>query len=142
MSEAATKEKPPVTAKVGAVADSIKVLTVMELVELKNLLEETFGVTAAAPMMMAGGAAAAGAGAGAEAAQAEEKTTFDVILKTVGDNKIQVIKAVRAVTSLGLKEAKDVVEGAPGPVKTGVSKDEAAKIKSELESAGAKVELK
>ncbi|MCI0652135.1 MAG: 50S ribosomal protein L7/L12 [Planctomycetes bacterium] len=114
----------------------------MELVELKNLLEETFGVTAAAPMMMAGGAAAAGAGAGAEAAQAEEKTTFDVILKTVGDNKIQVIKAVRAVTSLGLKEAKDVVEGAPGPVKTGVSKDEAAKIKSELESAGAKVELK
>lgn len=139
MSEAETAEKAPVSEKVQAVVDTIKNLSVMELVELKGALEDEFGVTAAAPMagMMMPMAGAAGGGE-----EAEEKTSFDVILKDAGDKKIQVIKAVRTITSLGLKEAKDVVEGAPKAVKEGVSKEEAEKVKADLEAAGATVELK
>ena len=126
---------------VSGLVDSIKGLSVMELVELKGALEDEFGVTASAgammmpPGMMAG---AGGDGGGGEA----EKDSFDVVLKDAGDKKIQVIKAVRGITSLGLKEAKDLVEGAPNAVKEGVSKEEAEKIKEELEKAGASVELK
>ena len=119
------------------VMDAIESMTVMELAELVKTLEEKFGVKAAAPV-----AAAAGAPAAGTAAPAEEKTTFDVILVSGGDKKIQVIKEVRGITNLGLKEAKDLVEGAPKPVKEGVSKDEAQKIKATLEAAGANVELK
>ena len=112
-------------------------MTVLELVELKNSLEETWGVTAAAPMAVAAPGAVAGDGAAAE-----EKTSFDVVLTGAGDKKIQVIKVVRALTGLGLKEAKDLVDGAPNPVKEGVAQDEADSIKSQLEEAGASVELK
>ena len=115
--------------------DQLSKLTVIEAAELAKKLEETWGVSAAAPV-----AAAAAPAAAAEAVA--EKDTFDVILATVGDKKINVIKEVRAITSLGLKEAKDLVEGAPKPVKEGVSKDEAAAIKKKLEEAGATVELK
>jgi large subunit ribosomal protein L7/L12 len=118
------------------VMDAIESMTVLELAELVKTLEEKFGVKAAAPMAAAAGVPAAAA------APAEEKTTFDVILVSGGDKKIQVIKEVRAITSLGLKEAKDLVEGAPKPVKEGVAKDEAQKIKATLEAAGAQVELK
>jgi large subunit ribosomal protein L7/L12 len=118
------------------VMDAIESMTVMELAELVKTLEEKFGVKAAAPV-----AAAAAPGAAA-ATPVEEKTTFDVILVSGGDKKIQVIKEVRGITNLGLKEAKDLVEGAPKPVKEGVSKDEAQKIKATLEAAGANVELK
>jgi large subunit ribosomal protein L7/L12 len=117
------------------VMDAIDSMTVLELAELVKTLEEKFGVKAAAPM-------AAAAGAPVAAAPVEEKTTFDVILVSSGDKKIQVIKEVRAITSLGLKEAKDLVEAAPKPVKEGVAKDEAQKIKATLEAAGAQVELK
>jgi large subunit ribosomal protein L7/L12 len=113
-------------------------LTVLEAADLAKLLEEKWGVSAAAPVAMM----AAGAGGGGEAAVAEEKTEFDVILTAAGAQKINVIKEVRAVTSLGLKEAKDLVEGAPKPVKEGVNKEEAEKIKKQLEAAGATVELK
>lgn len=117
-------------------------MTLLELKEFKDAFESKFGVTAAAPVaMMAGGAAAAGGGAAA-AAPVEEKTAFDVILDNAGANKINVIKEVRAVTSLGLKEAKDLVDAAPKPVKTGVSKEEAAKIKDLLVKAGATVSIK
>lgn len=119
------------------VLETLGKMTVLELVELKNAIEEEWGVTAAAPV-----AVAAAAPAGGDAAAAEEKDTFDVILTETGDKKIQVIKVVRAITGLGLKEAKDVVDGAPGPVKEGVAKDEAEKLKAELEEAGATVELK
>jgi large subunit ribosomal protein L7/L12 len=119
----------------------IKGMTVLELSELVKALEEEFGVSAAVPMAMAAGPAAGGAAAGGAAA-AEEQTDFTVILKEVGENKIAVIKAVREVTTLGLKEAKDLVEGAPKPVKEGVNKDEAATIKKKLEESGAKVEVK
>jgi large subunit ribosomal protein L7/L12 len=119
------------------IADELSSLTVLEAAELAKMLEEKWGVSAAAPVAMM--AAAAGGG---EAAAAEEKTEFDVILTAAGAQKINVIKEVRAVTSLGLKEAKDLVEGAPKPVKEGVSKDEAEKIKKQLEAAGATVELK
>jgi len=119
----------------------IKGMTVLELSELVKALEEEFGVSAAMPMAMAAGPAAGGASGGAAAA-AEEQTDFTVILKEVGENKIAVIKAVREVTTLGLKEAKDLVEGAPKPVKEGVNKDEAASIKKKLEESGAKVEVK
>jgi large subunit ribosomal protein L7/L12 len=113
-------------------------MTVLELSKLVKALEERLGVSAAAPVAVAAVAAhAAGA-----AAAAEEKTDFDVILKSFGDNKVAVIKEVRAITGLGLKEAKDLVEGAPKPVKEGVAKDEAEKIKAQLEGAGAAVELK
>ena len=111
-------------------------MPVLELVELINELEEDWGVSAAAPVAVA---AAAGGG---EAAAAEEKDEFDVVLTGFGDNKVAVIKAVRAVTGLGLKEAKDAVEGAPTPVKEGVGKDEAEDLKKQLEEAGASVELK
>jgi large subunit ribosomal protein L7/L12 len=124
---------------VKSVLDSLGKMTVLELVELKNAIEEEWGVTAAAPVAVA---AAAPVGGGGEAAAAEEKDTFDVVLTAAGDKKIQVIKVVRAITGLGLKEAKDVVDGAPGPVKEGVAKDEAEKLKAELEEAGASVELK
>jgi large subunit ribosomal protein L7/L12 len=119
------------------VMEAIEQMTVLELAELVKALEEKFGVKAAAPVAVA----AAGA-AGAAAAPAEEKTSFDVVLVSGGDKKIQVIKEVRGITNLGLKEAKDLVEGAPKPVKEGVSKDEAQKIKATLEAAGAVVELK
>jgi len=123
---------------VNQIIEAIEKMTVMELVELKKALEEKFGVTAAAPMMM--GAMPAMAGAAAPAV--EEKTEFDAILATIGTNKIQVIKVVRELTGLGLKEAKDLVDGAPKPVKEGVSKDEAQKIKAKLEEQGATVEVK
>jgi large subunit ribosomal protein L7/L12 len=115
-------------------------MTVLELVELKNKLEEEWGVTAAAPVAVAApGAAPAAAGDGAAA---EEQTAFDVILTEPGDKKIQVIKVVRGITSLGLKEAKDLVDGAPNPVKEGATREEAEEIKTQLEEAGAKVEVK
>jgi large subunit ribosomal protein L7/L12 len=123
------------------VLETLGKMTVLELVELKNKIEEEWGVTAAAPVAVAAAAPAAGGGDGGAAA-AEEKDTFDVILTAAGDKKIQVIKVVRAITGLGLKEAKDVVDGAPGAVKEGVAKDEAEKLKGELEEAGASVELK
>lgn len=120
---------------------AIKGMTVVELAELVKALETEFGVTAAVAVAAAPGGAASATGA-APAAAAEEKTEFTVILKEVGPNKINVIKAVREVTTLGLKEAKDLVEGAPKPVKEGVNKEEAASIKQKLEAAGASVELK
>jgi large subunit ribosomal protein L7/L12 len=120
--------------------EDLSALTVLEAAQLSKLLEEKWGVSAAAPVAVA---AAPGAGGGAAAAEAvEEKTEFDVILAAAGAQKINVIKEVRAITSLGLKEAKDLVEGAPKPVKEAVSKDEAAKIKAQLEGAGATVEIK
>ncbi|MFZ5564442.1 MAG: 50S ribosomal protein L7/L12 [Thermodesulfobacteriota bacterium] len=120
------------------VIDFIANMTVLELSELIKELEEKFGVSAAAPVaMMAGGMPGGG-----DAAAAEEKTEFDVILITAGDKKIQVIKEVRAITGLGLKEAKALVEEAPKPVKEGIPKDEAEKIKAQLESAGGQVEIK
>ena len=119
--------------------DDLSNLTVLEAAELSKLLEEKWGVSAAAPVAVAGVAAAGGGG---DAAAAEEKDEFDVILAEAGDKKINVIKEVRAVTGLGLKEAKDLVEGAPKPVKEAVPKDEAEEIKKKLEEAGAKVELK
>jgi large subunit ribosomal protein L7/L12 len=117
----------------------IKGMTVLELSELVKALEEEFGVSAAMPMAVAAGP---GGAAGGAAAAAEEQTEFTVILKEVGENKIAVIKAVREVTTLGLKEAKDLVEGAPKPIKEGVNKDEAATIKKKMEESGAKVEVK
>jgi large subunit ribosomal protein L7/L12 len=119
--------------------DQLGKMTVLELVELKDALEEAWGVTAAAPVAVAAGApAAAGDGAGA----AEEQTAFDVVLTGAGDKKIQVIKVVRAITGLGLKEAKDLVDSAPKPVKEGVPREEADSIKGQLEEAGASVEVK
>jgi large subunit ribosomal protein L7/L12 len=121
--------------------DQLGKMTVLELVELKNQLEEEWGVTAAAPVAVAapGAAPAAGGdGAGAE----EEQSAFDVVLTGAGDKKIQVIKVVRALTNLGLKEAKDLVDGAPSPVKEGVTREEADQMKAQLEEAGATVELK
>jgi large subunit ribosomal protein L7/L12 len=115
-------------------------MTVLELVELKNKIEEEWGITAAAPVAVAAPGAAAAAGDGGAAA--EEKTAFDVVLAEAGGQKIQVIKVVRAVTGLGLKEAKDLVDGAPNPVKEGVAQEEADQIKAQLEEAGATVELK
>ncbi len=122
--------------KITALVEEIKGLTILELNELVKAVEEEFGVSAAAPV------AVAGAVAGAAAPAAEEKTEFDVILTGFGDKKLGVIKAVREITGLGLKEAKDMVEGCPKPVKEGVSKDEAEKIKAALVEAGATVELK
>jgi len=117
------------------IVDDLSGLTVLEAAELAKLLEEKWGVSAAAAVAVAGPAAAA-------AAPAEEKTEFTVVLAAAGDKKIEVIKEVRAITGLGLKEAKDLVEGAPKPVKEGVNKEEADKVKAQLEKAGAKVELK
>src|SRR5579864_7556022 len=123
------------------ILDSIASLTVLELSELLKDFEERFGVTAAAPVAVAA-APAAGGGGGGEAAAEEEQDEFDVILAGAGDKKIQVIKEVRALTNLGLKEAKDLVDGAPKPVLERVSKDDAEKAKAQLEGAGASVELK
>ena len=124
-------------ADINAIADQLSTLTVMEAAQLAKLLEEKWGVSAAAPV-----AVAAMPGGAAAAAPAEEKTEFDVILVSGGEKKIQVIKEVRAITGLGLKEAKDLVEGAPKPVKEGVSKDEAAKLKKQIEDAGGQVDVK
>ncbi|AFH48616.1 Ribosomal protein L7/L12 [Ignavibacterium album JCM 16511] len=123
--------------KIAEIVEKIKALSLVEAAELKKALEEEFGVTAAAPVVVAGGPVAGG-----DAAPAEEKTEFDVILQSAGDKKINVIKVVRQHTGLGLKEAKDLVDGAPKTVKEGVSKDEAEKIKKELEEAGATVTIK
>ena len=124
--------------KIAEIVEKIKGLSLLEAAELKKALEEEFGVTAAAPVVVAGvGAPAAGGGAAAE-----EKTEFDVILQSIGDKKINVIKVVRAHTGLGLKEAKDLVDTAPKPVKEGVSKEEAEKLKKEFEEAGATVQIK
>ena len=131
--------------KIGSIIESIEGLNVLELVELKKAMEEKWGVTAAAPVFagaMAAGAAPAGGDGAAAAAPVEEKTEFDVILTAAGANKIQVIKAVRELTSLGLKEAKDLVEGAPKPVLEKVNKETADKAKEALEGAGATVTLK
>jgi len=125
---------------VSKVLDQLGKMTVLELVELKKSIEEEWGVTAAAPVAVAA-AGPAGGGDGAAAAE-EEKDSFDVVLTGAGDKKIQVIKVVRAVTGLGLKEAKDLVDGAPGTVKEGAPKEEAESIKAQLEEAGAGVELK
>lgn len=117
------------------IVDAIATKSLMEVMDLVKAIEEKFGVTAAAPVMMAAGPAAA-------AGPAEEQTEFNVILKAAGDKKVEVIKAVRAITGLGLKEAKDMVEGAPQTVKEGASKEDAEKMKKDLEAAGAQVELK
>jgi len=122
--------------------DIFKNMTVLELNDFLKAFEEEFGVTAAAPVVVGGGVAAAGGGGDGQAAAAEEKDEFDVILAAAGDKKIQVIKEVRALTSLGLKEAKDLVDGAPKPVLEKVSKEDAEKAKAQLEGAGATVELK
>jgi large subunit ribosomal protein L7/L12 len=120
------------------IVDELSSLTVLEAAELAKLLEAKWGVSAAAAVAVA----AAPVGAGASAAPVEEKTEFTVVLAAIGDKKIEVIKEVRAITALGLKEAKDLVEGAPKPIKEGIGKEEAEKIKAALEKAGAKVELK
>lgn len=135
-----TKEaKVELTEKMKSVMDSIEKMTVMELADLVKALEEKFGVSAAAAVSVAAGPAVAGAAA---AAPAEEKSTFTVVLASAGANKIQVIKELRTLTSLGLKEAKDLVDGAPKTIKEGATKDEADKMKKTLEAAGAKIELK
>jgi large subunit ribosomal protein L7/L12 len=120
------------------VLETLGKMTVLELVELKNAIEEEWGVTAAAPMA----AAAPAAAGGGDGAAAEEKSAFDVVITSAGEKKIQVIKVVRAITGLGLKEAKDLVDSAPGTVKEGVNQEEADSIKAQLEEAGAGVELK
>lgn len=125
-------------ADLAKIVDDLSSLTVLEAAELAKMLEEKWGVSAAAAVAVAAGPAAGGGAAAA----AEEQTEFTVVLANAGDKKIEVIKEVRAITGLGLKEAKDLVEGAPKPVKEGVSKDDAAKLKAQLEKAGAKVELK
>jgi large subunit ribosomal protein L7/L12 len=125
-------------ADLSKLVDELSSLTVLEAAELSKLLEEKWGVSAAAAVAVA----APGAGGGAAAAPVEEKTEFTVVLAAAGDKKIEVIKEVRALTGLGLKEAKDLVEGAPKNVKEGITKDEAEKVKAQLEKAGAKVELK
>jgi len=135
-----TKEaKVELTEKMKSVMDTVEKMTVMELADLVKALEEKFGVTAQAAVAVQ---AAGAPGAGAAQAQAEEKSVFNVVLASAGTNKIQVIKELRALTSLGLKEAKDLVDGAPKTVKEGATKEEADKIKKQLEAAGAKVELK
>jgi large subunit ribosomal protein L7/L12 len=129
--------KVELTEKMKTIMDTIEKMTVMELADLVKALEDKFGVTAAAPV-----AVAAAGGAAAPAAAAEEKTSFTVVLANAGANKIQVIKELRTLTSLGLKEAKDLVDGAPKTIKEGATKDEADKIKKQLETVGAKIELK
>jgi len=124
---------------VDTIFEELGKMSVLELVELKNKIEEEWGITAAAPVAVA---AFGGGAAGGDGAAAEEKTSFDVVLTEAGGQKIQVIKVVRAVTGLGLKEAKDLVDSAPKPVKEGVAQDEADQIKAQLEEAGATVELK
>src|SRR5215813_12765043 len=130
------------TDKIQTIVDQIKELTLLEASQLVKSMEETFGVSAAAAAVAVAPAAGAAAGGGEAAAPAEEKTEFDVILQAIGGNKINVIKVVREVTALGLKEAKDLVEAAPKAVKEGVSKEEAETIKQKLSDAGATVEVK
>jgi large subunit ribosomal protein L7/L12 len=125
-------------AGVDSIFESLGKMSVLELVELKNKIEEEWGVTAAAPVAVA----PAGGGGGGDGAAAEEKTSFDVVLTEAGGQKIQVIKVVRAVTGLGLKEAKDLVDSAPKPVKEGINQEEADSLKAQLEEAGAGVEIK
>ena len=124
---------------VDKIFDELGKMTVLELVELKKKIEDEWGITAAAPVAVA---AAGAAPAGGDGAAAEEKTSFDVVLTGAGQQKIQVIKVVRAITGLGLKEAKDLVDGAPNPVKEGINREEADSIKAQLEEAGASVEVK
>ncbi|MBM3329336.1 MAG: 50S ribosomal protein L7/L12 [Calditrichaeota bacterium] len=143
--EANPDGRPGLTASGGsvqAIIDAIEKMTVLELVELKKALEDKFGVTAAAPMAFAGAMPGMAGAAAAPAEEVEEQTEFTVMLIGAGEKKIQVIKEVRAITSLGLKEAKDLVDGAPKPVKEGISKEEALKIKAQIEEAGGTVELK
>ncbi len=132
------EKKVELTDKMKGMMDTIEKMTVMELADLVKALEEKFGVSAAAAVAVA----APGAGAGAAAPAAEEKSTFTVVLANAGASKIQVIKELRTITSLGLKEAKDLVDGAPKTIKEGATKEEAEKIKKQLEAAGAKIELK
>ena len=132
------EKKVELTDKMKGMMDTIEKMTVMELADLVKALEEKFGVSAAAAVAVA----APGAGAGAAAPAAEEKSTFTVVLANAGASKIQVIKELRTITSLGLKEAKDLVDGAPKNIKEGATKEEAEKIKKQLEAAGAKIELK
>lgn len=134
----AKEAKVELTEKMKSVMDTVEKMTVMELADLVKALEDKFGVVAAAAV----GVQVAGAGAAAAPAAAEEKTSFTVVLAAAGANKIQVIKELRTLTSLGLKEAKDLVDGAPKTVKEGATKEEADKIKKQLEAAGAKIELK
>ena len=136
MTEETTTEETAVSGKVGDIIETIGSLTVLELADLVKALEDKFGVSAAAPVMMAGG----GGGGGEEAPA--EKDSFDVVLTGAGEKKIQVIKVVREITSLGLKEAKDLVDNAPSNVKEGLEKDAAEELKAKLEAAGANVELK
>ena len=124
------------------IVEQLGKMTVLELVELKNALEEQWGVTAAAPVAVAAPGVAAPAGGDGAAAAEEEQTSFDVVLAAAGDKKIQVIKVVRALTGLGLKEAKDLVDSAPKPVKEGVPREEADSLKAQLEESGASVEIK
>ncbi len=135
--KAETKKKAKSGGNVDKILEMVETMTVLELSDLVKALEDKFGVTAAAPMAMMPGVMPAGG-----AAEAEEKTEFDVILKSVGDQKIQVIKVVRAITSLGLIEAKKLVEDAPSPIKEAVTKDEAEEIKKKVEEVGATVEIK
>jgi large subunit ribosomal protein L7/L12 len=127
---------------VESIVEQISGMTALELSELKKALEDKFGVTAAAPSFNPAMFAGMGGGGGAAAAPEEEKTEFDVILTAAGDSKLNVIKVVREITGLGLKEAKDLVDGAPKPIKEGTSKDDADKIKAQIEEAGGKVEVK
>jgi large subunit ribosomal protein L7/L12 len=127
---------------VDKVFDELGKMSVLDLVELKKKIEEEWGITAAAPVAVAAPGAAAGAGGDGAAAGGEEQSEFDVVLTGAGDKKIQVIKVVRAITNLGLKEAKDLVDGAPSPVKEGVAREEADSIKAQLEEAGGSVEIK
>jgi large subunit ribosomal protein L7/L12 len=134
----ANEAKVELTDKMKSVMDTIGTMTVLELADLVKALEDKFGVSAAAPVAVA----AAGGATGGAAAPAEEKSSFNVVLANAGANKIQVIKELRTLTSLGLKEAKDLVDGAPKTIKEGATKEEADKIKKQLEGAGAKIELK
>jgi large subunit ribosomal protein L7/L12 len=127
---------------VDKVFDELGKMSVLDLVELKKRIEDEWGITAAAPVAVAAPGVAAPGAAATDGAGAEEKTEFDVVLQAAGDKKIQVIKVVRAITGLGLKEAKDLVDGAPNPVKEGVTQDEADSLRGQLEEAGATVELK
>ena len=127
---------------VDTIFDNLGKMTVLELVELKNKIEEEWGITAAAPVAVAAPGAGAAAGGDGAAAGGEEQSEFDVVLTNAGDKKIQVIKVVRAITNLGLKEAKDLVDGSPSPVKEGVAREEAESLKAQLEEAGGTVEIK
>lgn len=136
------EKKVELSDKMKSVMETLEKMTVLELSDFIKALEEKFGVSAQAPMAMPGMMMAAGGAGGAGEAAAEEKTAFTIVLADIGANKIQVIKEIRAITTLGLKEAKELVEAAPKPIKEGATKEEAEKIKAQLEKTGAKVELK